>query len=87
MIYDGYYEVEVLGGEYLVCDWYNTPTVPADLIINKHYCPLEFDAYSADLNDLALECRGRPGRRFHGLAKWSRDWDGDRPGVAAVSDL
>ena len=57
VIYDGYYEIEVLGGEYLFCNWYNTPTLPADLIINKHYCPLEFDAYAADTNELVQECQ------------------------------
>jgi hypothetical protein len=60
VIYDGYYEVEVLGGEYLYCDWFNVPTVSADLTVNKHFCPAvtdEFDAYEADIFELAAECQ------------------------------
>ncbi len=52
-------------GQTLYCDWYNvpsgdaTPTTEGDntIIINKHGCPIGYDASSADIYDLAADCQ------------------------------
>jgi LPXTG-site transpeptidase (sortase) family protein len=51
-------------GQVLYCDWYNvpsgdaTPTTEGDntVIVNKHGCPVGYDAAAADIYDLAANC-------------------------------
>ncbi|MCC6792512.1 MAG: hypothetical protein IT336_12555 [Thermomicrobiales bacterium] len=49
--------------DYLHCNWYLVPNgsaEPTTVTVNKHWCPDGFDAYGADLYDLAATCHESP---------------------------
>ena len=56
-------EWNLLDDEIVYCDWYVIPTEPGfgSVAINKHACPAGFDAYSADIYELAANCHEDPG--------------------------
>ncbi len=56
-------EWNLLDDEVVYCDWYVIPLVEgvAQVAINKHACPEGFDAYNADIYELAANCHEDPG--------------------------
>jgi hypothetical protein len=56
-------EWNLLDDEVVYCDWYVIPLADgfADVAINKHACPEGFDAYNADIYELAANCHEDPG--------------------------
>ncbi len=62
---EGELQHELQPGEWFYCDWFNVPgdfhaeeENDGSIYINKHDCPLNYDATDKDYYDLAADCQG-----------------------------
>ena len=77
-------ELELAQDGYMgYCDWFQytfQAQTTGDVLINKHGCPVGFDAYAASIFDLAANCHEQPVADFNMIDANGGAWTGSTPG-------